>query len=517
MATTPTADISGFTDEQKRLYQQAASLGSGVAVTNNGATQTVSSANPYTPESMTSTETPVKVPPYAEPAVPDTTSLADIMAKYQEQNTAQSTATTQKNDLLTNLKGLFEKQGSESARKAELETAAGIPDLNKTANELIQQIRQNNLGAFSASQGQEDRLAPTFAISGAQAQIERQRAVKNYGLGVAVEAVNGNIALAQQNIERALAAEFDPLESQIKYQQLLLDDVKDTLTREDAKKAQSLQIALDERARILEQQKADKTEIYNVIKLAGQYGADPATLQKIQGAKTPGEALTLASKYLQDPKAQYELESARLDNIMKKEQIATEQRQRALLGQPTAAEAKAEREALANSKTAIPLLEDKVAGIDALINHPGMDTVVGPNLLARADFLLLDSDITGASQQFVGAVHKLVAGETLQYLLDLKRAGGTLGALNAQELDILKGAATLINDREIKNDKGVGVGKWNMTEGDMNKELETIKKYANLALQRARGTMLSADESLTLDSIYDKPGATLPGLSFYPQ
>lgn len=492
----PAADISSFTDEQKRLFSQAASLGSGVNVTNNGQSQIVAAPTPMTPGGLTGTEKPLVVSPYVPPPVPDTTDIDKLISSFDTPSAEQKTAEENKTSLIQSIKDLLTKQGTESARKAELETAAGIPDLNKTLNELVNNIRQNNAGAFAATQQQEDRLAPTFAIQGSQAQIERQRAVKNYGLAAAAEAVQGNIALANSNIERALDAEFGPLESQLEFQKFLYDTNRDELERADRKQADKLAAANAERSRILEEQKANKASIYGIATTIAKYGVDASVVQRVLAAETAEDALTLASPYLTDPKAKYELESMRLDTLLKKEQILKTQRESLLVGQPTAAELKAEREALKKAESTVPVLQKKLDTLEALKTHPGMAGTVGAYGVARWTPFTIDK---ADKQDFIGSVEQLTNQETLDTLVNLKAQGGTLGATNAQEFGTLRDAATKINNWAIRDDNGKVTG-YAIDEATFKKELDALSQSTQRLMWSLQGSLFSPEEQALLDS-----------------
>ena len=73
---------------------------------------------------------------------------------------------------------------------------------------------------------------------------------------------------------------------------------KDILNREDKKRSQALEIQLTERQRVINEQIADKKNIYQMGITAAENGADNATIQKLQSARTPQEALSIAGTYL---------------------------------------------------------------------------------------------------------------------------------------------------------------------------------------------------------------------------
>jgi hypothetical protein len=61
--------------------------------------------------------------------------------------------------------------------------------------------------------------------------------------------------------------------------------------------------------------------------------------------------------------------------------------------------------------------------------------------------------------------------------------------LTDREGDALRASATQLNDWEIKDDKGVPTGVWNIDEASFKKELNNLKTLA----QRAIGTTESAE------------------------
>jgi len=466
------------------------------------------------PEALTTPTTPLNVPQYEAPPVPNTLDYDKTISQLLSDSPGATALQNEKKGIVDRISELFTKQGTEAARKAELETGAGIPDLSKTLNELITSIRQNNAGAFSASQSQEDRMAPTFAISGSQAQIERQRAVKNYGLAAAAEAVQGNIALANANVQRALDAEFKPLEAMIAYQKFLYDANRDELDREDKQRSEKLRIALDERTRILETQKSEREAAYNVLNVAAKYGAPASVLNAISGAKNYSEAVIAAGSYLQDPAAKYDIENARLDNLLKREQINKVQRETALIGQPTEKEKKEQADALRNAEASLPKMYDQVNIITALKDDPALSALVGPNAIARIGTGFRNA--TGQAQNFIGSIQKLTGGLTLQNLIDAKANGATFGALSIPELQLLAASASKIAGWEIHEDpkdpnsKVIG---YNVSEKAFKEELDYIRTQTQRAIALKTGKVFDAEEEKFLDDLW---GETQGSNTFSP-
>lgn len=254
------------------------------------------------------TTQPMQIPPYQAPQqnVPD---INTLLAQFNAPSADQSAAQGEQGDILAQTKAILDKQGSQGARQSELEGQLGVPELNKNLVEIQNQIRALNAEAFQQTQNQEGRLVPQMAIVGEQERIQRLNAARQYGLAATAQAMQGSLALAQDSVERALRSEFSGLESQLKYQQTLLELNRDKLSKADQKKTQALEIALGERGRLLEQQKADKKQLYDIVVAAAQNGAPPALLnQAMQG--NLDTALGTLQQYLQKGETQV----VKLDN-----------------------------------------------------------------------------------------------------------------------------------------------------------------------------------------------------------
>lgn len=408
--------------------------------------------------------------------------------------------------------------GGEKTRGLELEKEAGLPVQRQELQNVINQLQglQKEAAAIplQIQQDFQGLGATRGGVQPIQTARLRENAIKSLGLAAIGQTLQGNVALAESSIQRALDAEFEPEKTKLDLLKQAYDFNKDRLERVDKRRADTLNLLIKERERILEDEKNNKEEIYKIGSVATKYGAPQRVVQQIFSAKSREEAVALASQYLVDPAAKFELESARLDNVLKKAQINKIQRETALLGEMSDSERKAQQELLANAKTAIPLLEDKVSLIGTLKSHPGLETRVGPSRYARQGYLVgipglggfgkslkaTAADATGKGQAFAGGVHQLTAKETLDSLLSLKRAGGTLGALNEGERITLQNAATKLNDWEVKDGKGNGTGYWNISESEFLRELETIQRLANVAVTQARGSLFSSEEDSLLNS-----------------
>lgn len=449
---------------------------------------------------------PLAVPPPPVPTPPVPAALDTLMANRNAPTPEETKVRADQTDILSRIR---ETLGFNSAaERMKLEAEAGVPEKQAQLDQYFAQINAINSSAFQATQDSEGRLAPTFAIYGEQAQIQRQKAAQTYGLAAAAAALDTQIGRAQTYINQAIEVEFADRENELKYQTLVYQDNKEALKAIDQRKAELLEVQLAERSRLLAEEKADKEEIYKMALTAQKYGADPGTVQTIMEAKTREDALSAAGASLQDPMAKLELQQAQLDIRLKQLAIQKTQREISLIGQPSAADIKAQQEALKKAETAAPIIQDTIDTIDALKKHRGLDSTVGTNPFARTAFT---DEFTGQKQDFIATVEQLTNQATLNQLTELKAAGGTLGAVNTKEFDTLRNSATKINNWAIiRNDKVIG---YNTTERAFVEELDKIKTARQRLLHSLQDTVLTSEEQAALDVL--ETDTIISGDSFY--
>ena len=458
-------------------------------------------AAPISATAMNSNPQPVNVPQYAPPPPPSIDSIVN-QAPSQEVTNAQNA----QSDTMARIEALIGKQGTEAARQGELEMQAGIPGLQQNLNQITAQINGINASAFQATQNAEGRLAPTFAIYGEQALIERQKSAQTFGLAAAASAMQNNIALAQTNVERALKAEFGHIESQLNFlTNVKLSIDRDNLSAAESKQAQRIQYQLDERARLISEQKAEREGVYKLMTTLAQYGAPASIINQLQGASNFGDALRMAAPYMQDPMMKYDLQGAQLDLELKRLGLKTAQYNYGQLGKPSPTDTKALAAAQEAARQSLPTIQDKITQISGLISHSGLNSAVGTSALGRIG---LADKVSGAKQDFIGGVQQLVSKDTIDTLLNLKKAGGTLGALSDGERAMLQSAASKIGTWAITKD-GKVTG-YNIDAGSFKRELETIRTLALRAQSQALGNAgyVGVDESTAITNFMSSNSTT---------
>src|SRR3990167_2694681 len=256
------------------------------------------------------------------------TGVIDSILKSFVQTNQQTQKLEGEGDAInTRLEALTRSLGGEGVKTQKLQTAAGVPEKQKQFQASLSKLRgfqlesqglenQYNLAPARVQQespGALSRAATQARAAGEQRNIAlRQADITSQALREAATAyaLQGDITLANQQIDAAINAEFEPQRIELQVAQLNYTRNKDALTRIDAKKTAELGFLLDERTRLLAIAETDKKEIYDVAKIVAQYGAPADIASKIGKATSREEALAIAAPYLQDPKAKIDLQNA---------------------------------------------------------------------------------------------------------------------------------------------------------------------------------------------------------------
>lgn len=438
-----------------------------------------------------------------------------IRASYVPDTKAQKTA----DDLSTSIFNMIPNLQGEAADTAQAYKDAGVDTLKKdlqaiNSSILVKQaeLAKSDIDLVASMRNEErrDTLLP-FAQSN-QAKLAGDaaimRALKTSEIGVLNATAigkQGDIELATETAKNAVAAKYAPYKEAIGLYQLQLSALEPILSKDEKKQAaeQTLrgQVAMKE---IDKAQKAEEDAKTLALKLQAN-GAPMSVVSKALKAKSVGEIQSIpgVTTYLNSAADRLDLAiknqqliKARNDNNGGEDKILSVD-DAIKLGVPygtTQKQAAAMGKGGTGAESTRQALEDKINGIDALIKSPGLNGVVGPNKLARFDPLAFNA-FTGVQGDFIAGVSQLTNKETLDSLLALKKAGGTLGALSEGEGKLLANAATKINSWAQK-DKDGNVTGYKTSEGSFKKELETIKTLTTRALTEAGGPVQTADQKL---------------------
>lgn len=263
---------------------------------------------------------------YTTPQITPTYPVAGLNAPDPLQATGQEQKAS---ELSTRLQDLNNQIVGEAQTRGQLETQAGLPELQKTQNDLSSRLTslKNEAMAIPLQLQQEatGRGITAAGLQPIQTAALRNNAIQALSTSSLLEASRGNITLAQDQVDRAVAQRFDPIKEQIKAATANLNlIINDPLTSlQDKNRAQAQKAIQDAKAAALETQRAtDLAKGKAVLEYAGI--ADARTLKEMQNAPDAVAVLQIAAqKGLVTP----EQAKAKLNEELVRSQIAENQAQ----------------------------------------------------------------------------------------------------------------------------------------------------------------------------------------------
>lgn len=272
------------------------------------ASQTLSSmsAPKISASSLTSPVAPLQIPQYTPPA-----QTPFVPAPLTQ---ATQTAQTALDASQADLGAIYDKLGTQSQRKQQLETDQGIPAINSRLSELnaldaqyaaeltgitANELKQNVTGDLATNYAP---LRNAISAQDTRLNIQKQQSVniKRATNAAATAAATGQLALAQEYVQKALDAEFEPLKYQLEYKKMIYDRNKDTF---DAAEKRQFEAVLRTDERKYEEQKTNKEALLSYITLASQNGAPQTVIAEASRLNDPFKALDMLSPYFKDPNA----------------------------------------------------------------------------------------------------------------------------------------------------------------------------------------------------------------------
>lgn len=221
--------------------------------------------------------------------------LRMLMGQYQPQVAGLE---RENNRLQTQQTAAIRQQGNQAQRFQELDQEFGISDARSDLAEIDEQIAQLE-GEFNrAIVDEEGRTIAGRFVTGRQVQIARQAATAAKSLQAIRAAKDGKLALATQAAERALQLEFSDREAEIRALENDIQTNKEAIEKRTGKSEQELKLMLDERKRLLADEKDTRAEVLAIAQEAAANGADNQTLTLASQAATPEEALSIAGQFI---------------------------------------------------------------------------------------------------------------------------------------------------------------------------------------------------------------------------
>jgi len=291
------------------------------------------SVGAITPQSLQPVK-PFDMPttPYQEPQPDQYNAAIQSMnpADFMSQLDAPSATQTQQDDISNQLLSSIQKLGGQSSFQAQKEKDLGLDVSRQQLTDVTSQLTalQNEAKAIplQVQQDAQGRGVTAGGVAPIQTAQLRNNAIKSLGLQSVAATLQGNIALAQQQADKAVELEFAPERTRLEYLSKAYEMNRDRLQREDGQRAIKLEIMLGERKRILEQQEEDKKMIIGFVGQASQLGNAPSLIiNRALATSSPFEALQILSPYLSDTDAKAQ---ALLDQDLARERILSERADR---------------------------------------------------------------------------------------------------------------------------------------------------------------------------------------------
>lgn len=238
-------------------------------------------------------------------------------------------ATPQENEaseVSRRIRGYNEQLAGQSAFRAEQEQQLGIPELTRTQRELesrLTALKNESLAIpLQVQQDFQGRGATRAGVQPIQTGKLRENAIQALTVNSLLEASRGNLTLAQDMVDRAVAQKYDPIKEQIAINTANLDLILNdpAISLADKNRAEQQKLINEQRASAVAKQEADDKEILKIGTAVASAGAPATVIDQIRKAQSPLEAVSLASPYLG-------LEQ-QLSNRLLEEKIKSEQFQR---------------------------------------------------------------------------------------------------------------------------------------------------------------------------------------------
>lgn len=404
-----------------------------------------------------------------------------------------------------NAAGIQTAQQEASAKQAKVRSAqAELAGIQAQLQGVVSKRDVNNLrlegqasagqvtGAILSRQQQENnRQAAIEALPLQAVALAKQAEVA--ALQGEAEFAQSTLKIAQDKLDTAFKLKIEDNKNAYDYAKEQRKAIYDFLTEEQKTRAAAKQKQDDRDYGLLKDQINYAQTLSKFAMDAGQSELAAKITQLDPTSSAFNQDLTELQRQIQNPQAKMELEQTRLENILKERQIAG-------VGELPTKETVKEEARRSAAFDAILAAQDKVDLINKIISHPSLSKSVGPIGLVRAGVF---GALGGGKADFIADVNLLIQKETLDTLINLKKAGGTLGALSEGEGRMLREAASKIGSWAVKDENENVIG-FKANEKSFIAEMNRLKDLANRALARAAegGRVLGTDEKSALDEFF---------------
>jgi len=176
---------------------------------------------------------------------------------------------TQVQSSLNTLSNLMQEGAGIGSQQLAMENQAGISQQQKEVQDLTNQLNsirtQANVIPMQIQQESAGRGRTEAGIAPLQTAELRNNAIQALTVGAQLQAKQGNLALAQSQIDRAIELKYRDIENRTKLAELNYNRNKETLERIDKKRADALGYAIQKQKEKDAENKANELAIQNMI------------------------------------------------------------------------------------------------------------------------------------------------------------------------------------------------------------------------------------------------------------
>ena len=197
--------------------------------------------------------------------------------------------------------GLNQQLAGQSQFRAEQELQAGLPELNNAQREYTNQLKElqaQSRSYIESLRGQGRGIDQTI-LSRQANEIQRQFSNRALSVAALIDATNGQLASAQEKVDRAVAQKYDPIKEQIAINTANLDLIlKDpTTSLQDKNRAEQQKLINEQRARVVAKQEEDEKSKrdFTIKLLANNPNLDPLDIKALEASKSYEEAVRVAN------------------------------------------------------------------------------------------------------------------------------------------------------------------------------------------------------------------------------
>jgi len=296
MATPTAEEIRKMTPEQ-----QSALLSSGM--------DTLKGLAPLIQADSIGQTTPLKYP--QEPAGPSVTDamgnvIGNLPTPQPEMSEAEKRLSeltkveSQRSQLVDEAIKSLDVLRGRGTSEAELRSEKGTQQMEQRVQDLTSQINaiQTGTTASKLALQEQGRGIPQAILSGQASRIERDNAIKALTVSAQLQAVQGNLQLAETQIKNALDLKYAPELAKIQIAKDFLELNKDIFTEAQKVRADEVQSELDRKEVETKLKQKNETDINNLAIEAARNGAPTSIVNQMTSSTDAVRAAILGASYL---------------------------------------------------------------------------------------------------------------------------------------------------------------------------------------------------------------------------